>query len=77
MRRLYEDFSIIKGDAYGSPLSFNKLTISWYLNHSETPNVAPDASYRFYALRDIGEGEELTTDYRTYSDAPDVKQSSR
>ncbi|MGD0119343.1 MAG: SET domain-containing protein [Candidatus Binatus sp.] len=70
IKELYEDFSIIKGKKHGQPRNFNALTTSWYLNHSDTPNMAADRSYRFYALRDIPEGEELTIDYRTYSDEP-------
>jgi SET domain-containing protein len=70
LKMLYTDFSVIKGDWYGCPTSFNDLTVSWYLNHSENPNVAADDSFRFYALRDIEEGEELTVNYQTYSDTP-------
>jgi len=70
LKRLYDDFSVIKGDRYGCPSSFNDLTVSWYLNHSENPNVTADDSYKFYAMRDIEEGEELTVNYRTYSELP-------
>jgi|SRR5579872_851097 len=70
MREFYEDFSIIKGNKYGSPCHFDALTTSWYLNHSNSPNVKADRQYRFYASRDIAAGEELTSDYRTYSDLP-------
>jgi hypothetical protein len=72
-RKLYDDFCIIRGDLYGCPRSFNKLTPTWYLNESSTPNTAADREYRFYALRDIDEGEELTVDYSTYSDRPAPK----
>ena len=70
-KRLYDDFSIIHGDLYGCPKSFGELTPSWYLNESSAPNVGADSSYRFYALRDISEGEELTVDYASYSDRPE------
>jgi SET domain-containing protein len=40
------------------------------LNDSRKANVAADKDYRFYALRDIKAGEELTSDYRTYSNQP-------
>jgi len=68
MRRLYEDFCVLQGDTYQCPSSFNKLTPSWYLNHSSAANVAADSSLKFYALRDIQSGEELTADYGSYSD---------
>jgi SET domain-containing protein len=71
LRKLYEDFSIIKSDKYGCPRNFNLLTPAWYLNDSKDPNVAIDKEYRFFALRDIKKGEELTVDYSTYSDEGD------
>ena len=70
-RRLYDDFCIIRDNQYGCPRSFNKLTPAWYLNESSTPNLAADRDYRFYALRDIEKGEELTVDYATYSELPE------
>ena len=70
IRQLYDDFCVTKdkGDTYGCPRSFNLMTIAWYLNHSRTPNVGCDEDYTFFALRDIMTGEELTADYRTYSE---------
>jgi SET domain-containing protein len=71
-KNLYKDFCVIlkKGDSkvYGCPDNFTNLTISWYLNHSKTPNVYCDQEYNFLTLRDIKAGEELTVDYDTYSD---------
>ena len=66
--RLYEEFCVLKGTTYQCPSSFNKLTPAWYLNTSKRPNVAADSSLKFYAIRDIQAGEELTADYDTYSD---------
>jgi SET domain-containing protein len=68
LRRLYEDFCVLKDDTYQCPSSFNKLTPAWFLNTSKNPNVAADSSLKFYAIRDIQAGEELTADYGTYSD---------
>jgi|SRR5208282_599762 len=70
-RKLYDDFCIIRGDLYGCPQSFNKLTPTWYFNESSAPNMAADSDYRFYALRHINKGEELTVDYASYSDQPE------
>ena len=67
-RKLYDDFCIKSGSWYGCPQNFNLMTPAWYLNHSAKPNVACDRTYRFYALKDIKKGEELTTDYGTYSE---------
>jgi hypothetical protein len=69
IKKLYNDFSIIKGNEYGCPKNFNLLTISWYLNHSKNPNMACGKDYEFYALRDIKKGEELTIDYETFNES--------
>jgi SET domain-containing protein len=75
LRRLYSDFCIIQdgGKTYGCPKSFNRLTVAWYLNRPKAgakPNVGCREDYTFYALRDIKPGEELTVDYRTFSETP-------
>ena len=66
--KLYQDFCVLQGDRYECPASLNRLTISWYLNNAKNANVAADPNLRFYAVRDINAGEELTTDYSTYSE---------
>ena len=67
IRKLY-DFSVIKNGRYGCPPTFNLLTMSWYVNHSDKPNLKCTRDYDFIALRDIEVGEELTVDYSTYND---------
>jgi hypothetical protein len=71
LRRLYDDFAIIRGNLYGCPQDFNKMTPTWYFNESSSPNVACDKEYRFYAIRKIKKDEELTVNYDSYSDRPD------
>ena len=68
VRRLYEDFCVLRKGKYKCPSSFNKLTPSWYLNMSDNPNVAADSSLEFYSIREIKAGEELTADYSRYSE---------
>lgn len=49
--------------------SLNAIDISYFLNHSNRPNVvARQDGNRFMALRKIKKGEELFSDYRTYAD---------
>ena len=69
VRELY-DFAVIKDARYGCPPTFNRLTMSWYINHSNRPNTRCTSEYDFIALRDIKRGEELTVDYSTYNDPP-------
>lgn len=72
IRKLYQDFAVLKNGKYGSPQNFNLLTVAWYLNEPKAgskPNVRCDPkTYKFYALRDIRAGEELTVNYSTYSE---------
>jgi hypothetical protein len=72
IRKLYDDFCIIKGNKYYCPDNFNNMNVGWYLNESkDNPNVRCDNNYDFYAIRDIEKGEELTVDYSTFSDYPE------
>ena len=68
LRRLYTDFGMAWGERIGVPRTLNMLSVGWYLNHSARPNTRCDEDGRFYALRRIRKGEELTADYRTFSD---------
>src|SRR5262249_45554911 len=68
IRKLYQDFAVLEGDNYICPVSFNKLTPSWYPNNSDDPNIACDADLKFRALKDIKAGDELTARYSDYSD---------
>ena len=44
------------------PNDFGHLEVVWFLNHAPEPNAA-HRDYRYYALRDIHAGEEITIDY--------------
>ena len=75
IRRLYDDFCVIKNDKYGCPKGFNNLTVSWYINEpaaGQRSNVVSCGKYDFVAARDIQAGEELTVDYSTYSEKQDI-----
>ncbi len=48
IKKLYDDFCVIKGNKYGCPENFNSLTIGWYLNESTVnPNVRCTEDYDF------------------------------
>jgi SET domain-containing protein len=70
IRALYEDFGMVWGDRIGVPPTLNMLSVGWYVNHSDRPNVEAGDDARFRALRRIRKGEELTADYRTFTDEP-------
>ena len=77
LKKLYEDFAIIEDKRYGCPSNFNLLTMSWYLNDSDNPNVSVDGEYNMFALRDIETGEELTIDSSKFSEQPYKRAQTR
>ena len=68
IRSLYEDFGMVSGAFIGVPPSLNMLSVGWYVNHADHPNVVAGDDGRFRRLRRIRKGEELTADYRTFVD---------
>ena len=68
LRRMYFDFCPSVHDVFIAPADFNMLTMEWYLNHSANPNVVADNNMQFFSCRRIAAGEELTTDYASFSD---------
>ena len=73
-RALYDDFAIRQDGKLGCPENFNLLTVGWYLNEpadGAQPNAGMTRDYEIIAARDIEEGEELTINYSTFSDAED------
>ena len=45
------------------PKCLNRMSVGWYLNDSDDPNLAHDANYEYFAVRDIAAGEELLIRY--------------
>ncbi|MCK6450326.1 MAG: SET domain-containing protein [Alphaproteobacteria bacterium] len=69
---LHKRYCIESADGYWCPLDFRRMSVGWYLNHSDAPNLASrDGGNNYLALRDIAAGEELTIDYRKLDDAVD------
>ncbi len=48
---------------YHMPKHWNQVSVGWYLNHSDKPNLVRDDGYIYRAARDIAAGEELFIDY--------------
>jgi hypothetical protein len=73
VQALVENYCVYDATTYWVPRDgFRALDLSFFLNHSEAPNVvAVDDGAYFEALRDIDAGEELFVDYGTLvEDAP-------
>jgi SET domain-containing protein len=65
-KSVLETFCVEDSAGYHCPADFHRMSVGWYLNHSEQPN-AGGTRENYYALRDISEGEEITIDYATLS----------
>lgn len=70
IKQLYEDFCVTKNDKtlYGCPVNFNQMTMAWYMNHSDDPNVESDNHYNFVSRKNIKNGEELTINYNDFGE---------
>ncbi|MFW0837647.1 MAG: SET domain-containing protein-lysine N-methyltransferase [Candidatus Komeilibacteria bacterium] len=49
------------------------MHLGWYLNHSKTPTAYPDDDYKWYTVRDIKAGEEITIDYNLLAEPAEDK----
>jgi SET domain-containing protein len=60
-------WGIYAWDKLWCPKSKIRMSIAWYINHSKAPNLrtrfTKTGNWRFWALRAIKAGEELTIDY--------------
>lgn len=65
----YDLYPVHKGKIYAYRSGLNAVDISFFLNHSDRPNVdADEESGAFFAKRAIKKGEELFSDHRNYSE---------
>ena len=49
-RRIYFDFCPLVDGAFVAPQDFNQITMAWYLNHSDVPNVVTDPEPSVYRV---------------------------
>jgi SET domain-containing protein len=81
VKEMVKDFYVIQdGNLYCDARSLNEINITYFLNHSDTPNLDVneiDGESVFTANRDILVGEELTSNYSMYSDSYDIKNNNQ
>ena len=63
LAKFVEFFAVVSNGIAYMPSNFSRLDVGWHLNHCNNPNAHHDESYKYYASRDIEEGEELTINY--------------
>ena len=68
----------IEDGFYLAPLTSEEYEpVMLFLNHSCEPNVGLSGNIVFVAMRDIGAGEEIVTDYALFDDDPDERMGCR
>ena len=80
LRELGETYCVRDGTGYHCPADFHRMSIGWYMNHSDTPNVRSSAAenWEYYATGDIAAGAEIVCDYTAltpYERAPEARGS--
>ena len=56
VRQMYIDFCPLVGEHFLAPQDFNQMTMSWYLNHSDTPNVVVTPDLQFTTSQFVASG---------------------
>lgn len=76
-KKLVRDFCALQNGMYFVPsYGIDGIDKSFFLNHSNTPNMATiDHGEDFVAIRDIEEGEELTANYDEYHDTKEFSET--
>lgn len=59
---LYDQFCLQAPNGRACPMDFNRMSIGWYMNHADSPNLVLHNGHLFTA-RVIAGGEELTVNY--------------
>jgi hypothetical protein len=74
LQKLVKDFCPLQDGFYEMPsCGLKAVDQSYYLNHSNEPNMFTiDEGENFLTSRDIEIGEELTVDYNFYDEAEEV-----
>lgn len=70
---IFQDYCMNRGDKLICPKDFSAMPVGWYLNHSSNANAINDDDYKWYAARDIKEGEEITIDYNSLNEPEEAK----
>ncbi|CRX39215.1 SET domain-containing protein-lysine N-methyltransferase [Estrella lausannensis] len=56
------------------PEKFDRMEIDWFVNHSNTPNVAKTPEGKVFTLRKIKAGEEIVCDYNLLNEPDHLKE---
>ena len=69
IRKMIHDFFVDNDFGFWCPdQSLNQLNLSFYLNHSTTPNCYHSEAGEIFAVKDISIGQELTLNYSDFDE---------
>lgn len=61
---MLNNYAIEEEGGWWRPENWKKISVGWYLNHSDNPNIfSNDEANTYLAIRDIEAEEELTINY--------------
>ncbi len=64
LKRFCQFYGVDIGPGCSVAPDFGRMSVGWFLNHSDSPNARRDEKWDYFASRDIAAGEEVTIDYR-------------
>ncbi|MFA5985899.1 MAG: SET domain-containing protein [Parcubacteria group bacterium] len=76
---IFQDYCVKMGDDIFAPKDFGCMPVGWYMNHDASNPTAKHKDFEYFAMRDLAENEEITTDYNSLEEdksaiAPYYKQ---
>jgi uncharacterized protein len=70
---IFRGYCINMGKEMICPQDFGVMPIGWFINHSEDPNIY-HKNLKWFALRNINNGEELLADYNSLGEPESEKE---
>ena len=61
-------YGVLDETGLHGPKDPNRMSIGWYIRHSNNPTAKTDKDYDYFATRKIRAGEEVTVDLHTLGD---------
>lgn len=72
--KIFQQYCMSRGDKLICPKDFTTIPVGWYLNHSNSANTFRDDDYKWYASRDIKEGEEILINYNLLEEPEEAQE---
>lgn len=70
----FHGYCIGNGNKLTCPMDFSAMHVGWYMNHSKDNFNAKHQNFKWYASRNIKEGEEILIDYNSLNEPEQDKE---